>query len=102
MTWFLNTRGNATLGIGICDRCRFKYPLDRLRADGNTPGLRVCDTGCWDSLDPYRLPPRQPDQITLRFPRPDAGVSLTLLDGLILQENYYAILTENLEALQTE
>lgn len=41
--------------------------------DGNAPGLRVCrDNGCRDDKDPYRLPPKAPDPIAVRFARPDA------------------------------
>lgn len=58
------------VAIGICDRCNFKYKNSELRADGNTPGLRVCGE-CWDPRDPYRLPPRQPDNYTLQYARPD-------------------------------
>lgn len=41
-----------------------------LRADGNSPGLRVCQD-CFDPKNPWRLPPIQPDAIILKFPRPD-------------------------------
>lgn len=70
MPVFLNTRGNPTLGIGICSRCSRKFPLHELQSDPNYPGLRVCrdDT---DQFDPYRLPARQPETITLPFVRPD-------------------------------
>ena len=39
-------------------------------ADPNAPGLRVCFEDR-DQLDPWRLPPRSPDRITLDHPRPD-------------------------------
>jgi hypothetical protein len=42
-------------------------------SDPNSPGLRVCKEDL-DQLDPYRLPPRQPDTITLPFVRPDAPI----------------------------
>ena len=67
---FLDTRGRSTLAIGICDRCSRKFPLEELQPDRNFPGLRVCRADR-DEFDPYRLPARQPDQITLRFCRPD-------------------------------
>ena len=60
--------GNAS--IAICDRCNFKYPYRELRADGNSPGLRVCEE-CRDPINPWRLPPLIPDAIALRYPRPD-------------------------------
>lgn len=71
MPLFLDTRGRSTLGIGICGRCQVKYPLDRLGPDPNYPGLRVCDDGCRDQIDPWRLPPPPADRITLTHPRPD-------------------------------
>lgn len=70
MPRFLDTSGKATLGIGICDRCKEKFPLGQLHPDRNNPGLRVCDKDN-DEFDPWRLPPRNPDQITLPFYRPD-------------------------------
>lgn len=71
MPLFLDTRGHSSLGIGICARCSVKYSLDELIPDGNSPGLRVCRDGCWDPVDPWRLPPKSPDSITLQNPRPD-------------------------------
>lgn len=75
MSLFLDTRGLSTVAIGICDRCKMKVPLARMRSDGNSPGLRVCDKpGCWDHFDPWRLPARRPEDITLRFPRPEESL----------------------------
>lgn len=71
---YLNTRGNVTLGIGVCDRCQTKRPLHFLVKDPNAPGLRVCNDpseGCKDHYDPYRLPMRAPDKVQLPFNRPD-------------------------------
>ena len=79
MSRYLNTRGRATLGIGICDRCRKKFPLDQLLEDPNAPGLRVCAADR-DVLDPYRLPAPGPDIITLRFVRPDVQLVATSID----------------------
>ena len=70
MPVFLDTTGNATLAIGICGRCSRKFPLDELMSDPNAPGLRVCAADR-DEFDPYRLPARQTEDITVRFPRPD-------------------------------
>jgi hypothetical protein len=47
-----------------------------LSPDSNFPGLRVCDQGCKDNLDPYRLPARKTERINLRFPRPDVSVAV--------------------------
>jgi hypothetical protein len=46
-----------------------------MRNDPNFPGLRVCNEGCADELDPYRLPARKTERITIRFPRPDAPLN---------------------------
>jgi hypothetical protein len=54
-----------------------KYPHSVLRPDANFPGLRVCDTGCADQFDPYRLPARKTERITIRFPRPDVNLDGT-------------------------
>jgi len=70
MAVFLDTTGNATLAIGICGRCSRKFPLDELMPDPNYPGLRVCAADL-DDYDPYRLPARQTENISVRFPRPD-------------------------------
>ena len=85
MPVFLDTRGKSTLGIGICGRCSRKMSLDDLYPDPNYPGLRVCREDL-DEYDPYRLPARQPDTITLRFPRPDTplGEVATGVAGLLV------------------
>lgn len=70
MPVFLDTRGRSTLAIAICGRCSRKFPYDDLMPDPNYPGLRVCKDDV-DQYDPYRLPARQTENITLRFPRPD-------------------------------
>ena len=75
MSKWLDTRGNNTLSIAICDRCKMKYAYSDLIPDGNIPALRVCQNGCSDQFDPYRLPARQPEKISIRFPRPDADIS---------------------------
>lgn len=66
---FLNTIGQPTAGIGICDRCRRKFPLAGLTTEPET-GLMVCPEDK-DQPDPYLLPPRAVDQLTLPFYRPD-------------------------------
>ena len=70
MPVFLDTRGQPTLGIGLCARCSRKLPLAQLHSDPNYPGLMVCEKDL-DQFDPYRLPARQPDDIVLPFVRPD-------------------------------
>jgi hypothetical protein len=83
MPRFLNTEGNAVIAIFICDRCRMKRPIIEAMPDPNFPGLKVCQQGCADEKDPYRLPARKTERITLQFPRPDVSVAADD-DGLVL------------------
>lgn len=76
MPRFLDTTGYSSIAIAVCDRCKMKRPLVALGPDANFPGLRVCDQGCRDEFDPYRLPARKTERINLRFPRPDVSVAV--------------------------
>jgi hypothetical protein len=75
MPVFMDTIGLTSLAIAVCDRCKMKRAYVDLRPDGNSPGLRVCGEGCWDTLDPYRLAARKTERINLRFARPDVSVA---------------------------
>ena len=75
MPRFLNTEGNASIAIFICDRCRMKRAIDEAMPDPNFPGLKVCQQNCADQKDPYRLPARKTEKSALRFPRPDVSVA---------------------------
>lgn len=81
-TW-LNTTGNALIAIFICDRCKMKRAIVEAMPDPNFPGLKVCNRGCADQKDPYRLPARQTERIALQYPRPDTSVAAND-DGLVL------------------
>ena len=83
MPRFLDTTGNAVIAIFICDRCKMKRPIIQAMPDPNFPGLRVCQEGCADQKDPYRLPARKTERITLQFPRPDVSVA-TNDNGLVV------------------
>ena len=76
MPVFLDTRGYSDIAIAICDRCRMKRPHAELSKDPNFPGLMVCEQGCKDNFDPYRLPARKTEKITIRFPRLDADIAV--------------------------
>ena len=76
MPVYLDTRGNSVLSIAVCDRCNRKFPYVDLMPDPNFPGMRVCKEDL-DNFDPWRLPARQTENITLRFARPDVSVALT-------------------------
>jgi hypothetical protein len=64
-------------------------------SDPNSPGLRVCRADV-DQLDPYRLPARQPDQITLPFVRPDAPL-VSNPAGLVTEDDNNFIIGTNEE-----
>ena len=67
---FIDTSKNTSLAIAICDRCHFKFAIGDLYSDPNSPGLKVCMADL-DDFDPYRLPQRVPEIISLPFARPD-------------------------------
>lgn len=75
MPVYLDTRGNTVLSVAICDRCNRKFPYVDLMPDPNFPGMRVCKDDL-DKFDPWRLPARQTENISLRFPRPDVNIAL--------------------------
>jgi hypothetical protein len=89
MPIFLDTEGLTSLAIAVCDRCKMKRAYVDLRPDGNSPGLRVCGQGCWDTLDPYRLAARKTERINLRFARPDVSVAAN--------DNYLMTGSQNLD-----
>jgi hypothetical protein len=93
MPIFLDTRGNSSLGIAICGRCSRKFPIGELAPDPNYPGLRVCAADR-DEYDPYRLPARQTEDITLRFPRPDTPIP-TNPSGVITEDGFEFLITED-------
>ena len=95
MSIYLDTRGKSNLGIGVCDRCSRKFSLTELMSDPNSPGLRVCREDV-DQLDPYRLPPRQPDTITLPFVRPDTPIG-TDPAGLVTEDDNDFLIGDNSE-----
>lgn len=74
MTVFIDPTGQPTYGIGLCARCSRKFPLADLHPDPNSPGLMVCLDDL-DQYDPYRLPARQSEDITLPFTRPDVPLT---------------------------
>jgi hypothetical protein len=76
MPVYLDTRGQSDLSIAICDRCKMKRAHAVMRSDPNFPGLQVCDQGCADDFDPYRLAARKTEKITIRFPRPDENIAI--------------------------
>jgi len=97
MSIWLDTRGKSVLGIAVCARCSRKMSITELFSDPNSPGLRVCREDL-DQLDPYRLPPRQPDNITLPFVRPDLPLNSDP-SGLVTEDDNYFLIGSNDEYL---
>lgn len=74
MPIYIDTTGLSNYAVFVCPRCKMKRAyVDQVR-DPNT-GLMVCNQGCADLLDPYRLPPRKTEDISLRYPRPDEDLT---------------------------
>ena len=67
--------------------------LADLVPDPNDPGLMVCEADR-DEFDPYRLAPREPDQIVLPFVRPDTNIN-THPAGVIQEAGDEFITTED-------
>ena len=59
----------GTMAIAICARCGKKMYAGERRKDPNN-GLWVCDADL-DDYDPWRLPARAAEDITVQNPRPD-------------------------------
>ena len=93
MSIYIDPTGEPTYGIGLCARCSRKFPLAQLQPDPNYPALMVCRDDV-DEYDPYRLAPRQPDQIVLPFVRPDLSLN-THPAGLIQEAGDEFIIAEN-------
>lgn len=69
-----------------------KRPYSVLMNDPNFAGLRVCNEGCADQKDPYRLPARQTERINLRFPRPDVSVA-AIQNNIVINNQQSVILS---------
>jgi hypothetical protein len=91
---FLDTLGYSDIAIAVCDRCKMKRPHAVMRSDPNFPGLQVCNEGCADQFDPYRLPACKTERITIRFPRPDVSVAVDPNDLITTGNNQFVISTE--------
>ena len=74
MPIFIDPTGRSTFGLGVCSRCWQKFSLEDLYSDPNSPGLKVCLNDL-DDYDPYRLPARRTEDITLPFYRPDEDLT---------------------------
>lgn len=62
--------------------------------DPNT-GLRVCIYGCADLIDPYRLPSRKTENISLMYPRPDEDISVSDVFDVVLEDGSHWVTDED-------
>lgn len=70
MRGYLSVNRNASsVAVAICARCGFKRQYAELRQDPNNQ-LWVC-AACEDLKDPYDLPARKVESISLQHPRSD-------------------------------
>lgn len=73
MSLFLPVRARGSASIAICGRCARKVYYDDLEIDPNNKNYYCPE--CVDIYDPWRLPARKPENISLNHPRPDNAVS---------------------------
>ena len=72
MSKFLPVSPHGTVAIALCNRCQTKVQYTDLRQDPNNLNWYCID--CVDQLDPWRLPTRRPEDISLQHPRPDVAL----------------------------
>lgn len=59
----------GSYAVSICPRCSKKVYYGDLRQDPNNFNYYCAD--CVDEYDPYKLPARRAEDISLQHPRPD-------------------------------
>ena len=74
MSLYLPLRMRGSVAIALCARCGFKCQHDDLVQDPNTK-MWVCSK-CQDIYDPWKLPARRPEDITLHHPRKDEDLTV--------------------------
>ena len=72
MSLYLPVRVKGSAAISICYRCSMKKYYDELQKDPNNGNYYCKD--CVDLYDPWRLPARQAENISLQHPRPDTEI----------------------------
>lgn len=69
MPLYLPVNQNGKVSIAICPRCCMKMQYSDLKQDPND--MNWYCAACVDLYDPWRLPARVTEDITLTHPRPD-------------------------------
>lgn len=93
MSIYLRTKGESNLAIAICPRCKFKVKYVDLKMDPND--RQYYCSSCVDLYDPYRLPPRAPDQIQLQYPRPEEPLEIVVIEDVVLDDGSYWVTSED-------
>lgn len=73
MGLFLPVKNTGSVAIAVCPRCAKKMYLDDMVQDPNNMQWYCKEDA--DLLDPWRLPARGADKISLEHPRPDVKLS---------------------------
>jgi NAD-dependent SIR2 family protein deacetylase len=71
---YLPVRAKGSAAIAVCYRCSKKTYMDDLKKDPNN-NQWFCPE-CVDIYDPWRLPARQAENISLDHPRPDVDIGV--------------------------
>ena len=69
MSLYLPVRAKGSVAIAICLRCQKKVHYDSLTQDPNNKNYYCPE--CVDIYDPWRLPARKAENISLEHPYPD-------------------------------
>lgn len=62
----------GTMAIAVCYRCQKKIYAGGLKKDPNNQNFYCSE--CVDILDPWRLPARRAEDISVQHPRPDTDI----------------------------
>lgn len=63
----------GSMAIAVCNRCQQKVYYGDLKKDPNNFNYYCKD--CVDIYDPWRLPARQAEDVSLQHPRPDDKIT---------------------------
>lgn len=72
MGLYLPVKRQGSCAIAVCPRCSRKVQYDDLKKDPNNDQWYCED--CVDLYDPWRLPARPAEDISLQHPRPDTEI----------------------------
>ena len=69
MSLYMPVKAHGSVALAICPRCQRKVYQDDLRQDPNNKNWYCAE--CVDVKDPWTLPARRPEDISVAHPRPD-------------------------------